>query len=126
MSISTKLMYAEEGEALKYLTIRKIQKHDEQDDKEREQMGKVRCFLTHIKWRENPRERGGWHHLARVVYPKHPAWRKGRSKPNGQNLITADGHQAIQKKNSQIDTPLLQERGRVADPDMSRKKQSNG
>ena len=84
-SILIKLAYAEEGEACKYLTIRKVEGHDGKDEKERQGIDKVRCFLKHVKRQEEPRMRGG-HHLARALYSTYPTWGKTEVKPMAKTL----------------------------------------
>ena len=52
--IPVRMAYAEEEESI-HLKIRKAKQHDEKDDKEREEMQKVRCFLTNVAWRKELR-----------------------------------------------------------------------
>ena len=53
------MKYTEEEEEGIYLKIRKVLHHDEQDPEERDQIEKVRRFLTHIEWRNDAEVIGG-------------------------------------------------------------------
>ena len=50
-TIPKQLQYGQPGDDAEYLSIRKVQHHDEQNEEERKQMEKVRCFLSNVKWR---------------------------------------------------------------------------
>ena len=45
------MQYGKPEDEAEYLSIRKVQKHDEANDEERMQLEKVRCFMSNVKWR---------------------------------------------------------------------------
>ena len=54
MTMPIRLKYAEQSSGLKAIEIRKVEIKDEKDEEERRGMEKIRCFLTHIRWKGKP------------------------------------------------------------------------
>ncbi len=48
--IPKQLQYGKPEDEAEFLSIRKVQRHDEPNDEERMQLEKVRCFMYNVKW----------------------------------------------------------------------------
>ena len=48
--IPKQMQYGKSEDEAEYLSIGKVQKHDEANDEERMQLEKVRCFMSNVKW----------------------------------------------------------------------------